>query len=203
MSSSHSSTREEAPWAPRTSTAATSTPSGWRRSFQRPPGVEPSCDSRLAATFIPAWSRASWPPATWAPGLETNGLLHPTPSHQDLRKHWWAWNRVQCHWHWWTQLWSSLDRILGPDPGEEQDLLRLCEPPWGVQQLPGHRVSAVPRGPGPPFCQGPLSITLGGRATIPKGWGKQQLCGTCRDQIAKLWGAGARNYWGQQFRSRP
>lgn len=203
MSSSHSSTREEAPWAPRTSTAATSTPSGWRRSFQRPPGVEPSRDSRLATTFIPAWSRASWPPATWAPGLETNGILYPTPSQQDLRKHWWAWNRVQCHWHWWTQLWSSLDRILGPDPGEEQDLLRLCEPPWGVQQLPGYRVSAVSRGPGPTFCQGPLSITLSGRATIPEGRGKQQLCGTCRDQIAKLRGAGARNQWSQQLRSRP
>lgn len=77
--------------------------------------------------------------------------------------------------------------------------LGLCEPPWGIQQLPGHRVSAVPRGPGPPFCQGPLA--LHSKVGDNHSWRLRESSNSvvhAETRIAKLWGAGARNHWDPQ-----
>lgn len=191
MSSSHSPTREETPRAPRAAAAAVSLR---RRSLQRSPRVEPGRDGCAAAALFPARSGVARPRNARTPSLESRGLRQ-VPLLQDLQRRGLR-GGIWCRG---AEFGPDATRTLCPASGEKQDLLGLREPPWGDEQLPGHRICPVSRGPGPPLRQSPRLHTLGW-AIFYESRGEQQHAGTSRGQNSKLRRAGTgerRLQWGR------
>lgn len=194
---------KRAPWAPGPPPpAATSTPSGWRRSFQRPrswtqPWQPPCCNfypslkqSLLATCHMSTrpWDQWITPPDPILTGLtETlTGLKQGSVPLTLMNVN----SLVQPWQNSWPRPWWR----TGPFSGSVSHLGESSSyQGTGSVQFPGDQDLR--------FCQGTLSITLSGRATIPEGWGSNSVVHA--ETKLQTMGAGARNHWDQQLRSKP